>query len=303
MRRYRFLFALSLLTALPLSPPATAAEPAPLPASAAEFTGTGWQMSLADGRTVELVFLRQGKVLVTYDKSTYVGTWAAIGADLTVTVPDRGRVTIRYGDGKLIGALALTGLTGPITKANHAGRVDMDQQIMAEQMHYAPCDWINEAVRITARKSALVGWMNNGRAFAMDGYDNAKRSELRNRLIVARAGKGKGFGGVKKEYLAFHRMLESCPIRHEGKLYPLEGLVRLSRDKESYAELVYSYFRLRGATGNLSEIEIVIYSDWTGGQPFAVLDIGTGESAFPNYSSYAVRSSFPKGWQPFGVQP
>ena len=303
MRRFLSLIALCLLTVPALPVPAMAAQQAPLPASAADFSGTGWQMSLADGRTAELVFLRQGKVLVTYDKSTYAGTWAAVGADMTVTVPDRGRVTFRYGDGKLIGNLALSGLTGPIAKANHAGRVDMDQQIMAEQLRFAPCDWINEAVRITARKSVLAGWMNNGRAFAMDGYDNAKRSDLRNRLTVGRAGKGKGFGAVKKEYLAFHRMLESCPIRHEGKLYPLEGLVRLSRDKETYAELVYSYFRLRGATGNLAEIEIVIYGDWTGKQPFAVLDIGTGDSAFPNRSSYAIRSDFPKGWQPFGVQP
>lgn len=301
MRRYLSQIAFLLLTVPAM--PAAAAQSAPLPVSTADFSGTGWQLSLTDGRTVELAFLRQGKVLVTYDKQTYVGTWAAAGADLTVTVPDRGRVTFRYGDGKLIGNLALSGLTGPIAKANHAGRVDMDQQIMAEQLRFAPCDWINEAVRITAGKSALAGWMNNGRAFAMDGYDNAKRSELRNRLIVGRAGKGKGFGAVKKKYLAFHRMLESCPIRYQGKLYPLEGLVRLSRDKESYAELVYSYFRLRGATGSLSEIEIVIYGDWTGKQPFAVLDIGTGDSAFPNRSSYAIRSDFPKGWQPFGVQP
>lgn len=294
---------LALFAAMSLAAPALAANEEPLPASTAEFTGTDWLITSKSGKQVEVTFLPQGKALVTYDKRDWAGSWSAAGPQVTVTVRDRGGISFSYDTGNVRGALTLTGADGPLAAITYRGKPDLDRQIYAQQLTYAPCEWINEAVRITARKSVLSQWAMNGMAFAMQGYDNAKRSELRNRLIVARAGKGKGFGAVKQPYLAFHRMLETCAIRQNGRLYPLEGLVRLKKDGESKADQVYSYFHLRGGSGALSEIEIVIYADWYSGTPFAVLDVGTGDSAFPNHSSWAVRHDFRNGWQPFGVQP
>ena len=291
---------LAALAAIVMPAPALA-QAGPAPSNPADWAATDWLFSDKSGANVQISFLPQGKALITYNKTDWAATWTVNGQQVTIASP-RGGVSFTTDGAKLIGTMALTGTNRAITAVDYRGKVDLDRQVFAQQLTYAPCEWINEAVRITARKSVLNQWAMNGMAFAMQGYDNAKRSELRNRLIVARAGKGRSFGGVKQPYLAFHKMLESCPIRVNGTLYPLEGLVRLKKDGESKADQVYSYFRLRGGAGALGEIEIVIYGDWYSRTPFAVLDIGNGDSAFPNHSSWTVKHDFPKGWQPFGVQ-
>lgn len=294
----RLLLALALI-----STPALAADPAePLPASPAQFTGTDWRFRDQAGAEIQISFLPQGKALLTFNRQDWVGTWSAQGTEVTITSP-RGSARFTYEGDQVRGSSSLTGREAAIAVVEYRGKIDMDKQVYAQLLRFTPCDWINEAVRITARGGALSDWATNGKAFDMQGYGNAKRSESRNRLIVAEAGKGRSFGGIKGPYLTFHKLLADCPIRHDGKSYGLEGLVRTARDKDARAELVYSYFRLRGASGKLGQVEIVIYGDWHSRTPFAVLDIGTGDSAFPNFSSYAVRSSFPKGWQPFGVRP
>ena len=284
-----------------LLPAPALAQAGPAPSNPADWAATDWQFSDKSGASVEISFLPQGKALITYNKTDWAATWTVSGQQVTIASP-RGGARFTTDGAKLVGTMSLAGADRPITAVDYRGKVDLDRQVFAEQLTYSPCEWINQAVRVTARKTVLINWAMNGMAFAMQGYDNAKRSERNNRLIVARAGKGRSFGGIKGPYLAFHKMLESCPIRVDGKLYPLEGLVRLKKDGESSADQVYSYFRLRGATGNLGEIEIVIYGDWYSRTPFAVLDIGTGDSAFPNHSSSTVKHDFPKGWQPFGVQ-
>lgn len=293
MRRLLFAFAAFLL------PSTLHAETAP--ANPADWAATDWQFSDKSGAKARIVLLPQGKAVIFQDKSGWAATWSVTGQRVTIASP-RGGASFVSDGARLDGTMSLSGSQQQITSVDYNGKVDIDRQEFAQQLNYAPCEWINQAVRLTARKAALSNWAMNGMAFGMQGYDNAKRSEQRNRLTVGRAAKGRSFGGIKQPYLAFHKMLESCPIRVDGKLYPLEGLIRLKQDGESKADQVYSYFRLRGASGGLSEVEIVIYADWYSSTPFAVLDIGTGDSAFPNHSSRVVTHDFPKGWQPFGVQ-
>ena len=291
-----FLRPLAVLLSVPLAAHAARAE---APQSPASLPGSEWQISDANGGSVTVHFLPQGKVLLDRDGSKWIGTWRAQGAQVTITSA-RGGADLTFDAAQARGTSSLAGPSAAIGAVRYIGPLDLDKQIYAEEMTYAPCDWINRALALTAR-GIPADWQANGLSFQMQGFANAKRSEARNRVLVALPAKGKGFGAIKAGYLGFHRMLESCPVTINGKRYGLEGLVRTSRDKEAYAELVYSYFRIAERGADLPEIEIVIYGDWTGKQPYSLLEIGTGPSPFPNHSSSTVAYDFKNGWQPFGV--